>query len=159
VRLPLAALTLVLVTTLGWEGVRAYQVDFEQAARVSAYLGVGRQLEAGLSPGAPVLGPERWWWALHAHPYLSLRSIWWQWSEVAAAPNFVDWVTSTGTEGVIVNTNVRDDIRSFPPPLQAQFWSFLARCTTRVADIVDANYFEIEVYRVALPLSCSDADS
>jgi 4-amino-4-deoxy-L-arabinose transferase-like glycosyltransferase len=158
VRLPLAALTLVLVTTLGWEGVRAYQVDFEQAARVSAYLGVGRQLETGLSPGAPVLGPERWWWALHAHPYLSLRSIWWQWSNVAAAPNFVDWVTSTGTEGVIVNTNVRDDIRSFPPPLQAQFWSFLARCTTRVADIVDANYFEIEVYRVALPLSCSDAD-
>jgi hypothetical protein len=53
---------------------------------------------------------------------------------------------------VIVNVNVRDDIRSFPAALQTQFWSFLARCSAQVDDIVDVNYLEIEVYRVTLPL-------
>jgi 4-amino-4-deoxy-L-arabinose transferase-like glycosyltransferase len=151
VRLPVSVLTLGLLLTLGWEGIRAYQVDFDQAERVSSYLGIGREIEADLTPGAAVLGPERWWWALHEHPYLSLRSVWWQWSD-AAAPHFVDWVTSTRTQAVIVNVNVRDDIRSFPVPLQAQFWNFLARCATQVDDIVDVNYFEIEVYRVTWPL-------
>jgi 4-amino-4-deoxy-L-arabinose transferase-like glycosyltransferase len=151
VRLPVSILSLGLVIVLGWEGVRAYQVDFEQAERVSAYRGIGQQIAAGLPPGAAVLGPERWWWALHEHPYLSLRSIWWQWSD-AVAPNFADWVASTGTQTVIVNVNVRDDIRSFPAALQTQFWSFLARCSAQVDDIVDVNYLEIEVYRVTMPL-------
>jgi 4-amino-4-deoxy-L-arabinose transferase-like glycosyltransferase len=158
-RLPVAALTIGALLTVGWEGIRAYQVDFEQAERVSSYLGIGRQIEADLAPGAAVFGPERWWWALHDHPYLSLRSIWWQWSD-GSAPHFADWVTSTRTQNVIVNVNVRDDIRSFPAPLQAQFWSFLARCATQVDNLVDVNYFEIEVYRITspLPARCSADD-
>jgi 4-amino-4-deoxy-L-arabinose transferase-like glycosyltransferase len=159
VRLPVAALTLGVLLILAWEGSRAYQVDFEQAERVSSYLGIGQQINAGLVPRAPVLGPERWWWALHDHPYLSLRSIWWQWSD-AAAPDFAEWVTNTRTQNVIVNVNVRDDIRSFPTALQAQFWSFLRRCANRSFDLVDANYFEIEVYQVTWPLPqpCSADD-
>lgn len=155
-QVPVSLLALGLLAVLGWEGVRAYQVDFEQAERVSAYAGIGRQIEAGLVPGAPVLGPERWWWALHNHPYLSLRSIWWQWSDVAVksrtSPNIVSWFSGQRGESVIVNVNVRDDIRSFPTALQTQFWRFLARCTTQVDDIVDVNYFEIEVYQVTSPL-------
>jgi len=160
VRLSVSILTLGLLVMLAWEGVRAYQVDFEAGARVSSYLALGQQIEAGLIPGAPVLGPERWWWALHDHPYLSLRSVWWQWSDVALksreSPNIANWFSGQRGESVIVNVNVRDDIRSFPAPLQAQFWRFLARCTTQVDDLVDVNYFEIEVYRVTSPLPAPD---
>jgi 4-amino-4-deoxy-L-arabinose transferase-like glycosyltransferase len=160
-RVPVCVLTLGLLLTIGWEGVRAYQVDFEQANRVSTYVALGQQMEAGLTPNAAVLGPERWWWALHEHPYLSLRSIWWQWSDLAAksgaSPDISHWFSRQPGETVIVNVNVRDDIRSFPATLQTQFWRFLARCTTQVDDIVDVNYFEIEVYQVTSPLPGPEA--
>jgi hypothetical protein len=107
------------------------------------------------------MGPERWWWALHDHPYLSLRSIWWQWSLAADSsgqqlPQFLDWVIRTQTDVVIVNINVRDDVLSFPEPLQAQFWDFIERCTTLVTDIPNPNYFDTEIYAVHRgPSPCS----
>ena len=55
-------------------------------------------------PVARVFGPERWWWALHTHPYLSLRSVWWQWLNGLTPP--------FQPEYVIVNDNVRADIEA-----------------------------------------------
>jgi hypothetical protein len=58
---------------------------------------------------------------------------------------------------VVVNINVRDDLKDFPRALQAQFWTYLERCTTQVGDVEDPDsYFDTQVYRVND--SCRTAD-
>jgi hypothetical protein len=151
-RAVIACLGLVVAT----EGLRAYSVYLGHAARVSQYLGVGLQLEEALSPDSRLLGPERWWWAVHNHPYVSLRGVWWQWWAAASAdpgrlPQFAAWVNSTQADTIIVNDNIRDDIRAFPDALQRQFWEFVSRCTTPVLDLNDASYLRIEVDRITRP--------
>jgi 4-amino-4-deoxy-L-arabinose transferase-like glycosyltransferase len=136
------------------DGFAAYQTYLAQAAQVSQYLGVGVHLEEAIGPGAHILGPERWWWALHDHPYASLRSIWWQWSaraDPSQTPQFEQWVTSTQADAIIVNDNVRDDIHAFPEALQQQFWAYISACTTPVLDLTDASYLRIEVDRITRP--------
>jgi hypothetical protein len=134
------------------DAVAAYQAYLDQAMQVSQYLEVGVQLEAAIGPGARIMGPERWWWAVHDHPYASLRSIWWQWW-ADAAPNkqFATWVTATQADAIIVNDNIRDDIHAFPEPLQQQFWAYVRVCTTPVLDLSDASYLRIEVDRITRP--------
>jgi 4-amino-4-deoxy-L-arabinose transferase-like glycosyltransferase len=142
----------VLGLAIARDGFAAYQVYLDQAARVSQYLGVGLQLEEALPPGGRILGPERWWWALHDHPYASLRSIWWQWwAEADPNKEFARWVTSTQADAIIVNDNIRDDIHAFPEPLQQQFWAFVSACTTPVLDLTDASYLRIEVDQITRP--------
>jgi hypothetical protein len=141
------------------DAVAAYQIDFADANRVTPYLALGQRIDGTMPAGAQVLGPERWWWPLREHPYLSLRSIWFQWAAAAtaagpsAAPRFTDWVTRAGAESVVVNINIRADIHAFPEALQSQFWTFIDQCTTQVADFNDPNYFEIEVYEIVRPAS------
>jgi hypothetical protein len=152
-RLLTGATSVCLLLIIVREGVRAYQVDFAQASAVTPYLGVGQQIRDALPDDARVMGPERWWWALHDHQYLSLRSVWWQWGLAAGAssqqpPRFRDWVTRTQTDVVIVNINVRDDLLSFPEVLQTQFWDFIDQCTTLVTDIPNPNYFDTEIHAV-----------
>ncbi len=104
-----AALGLVLAL----EGVHAFQVDWTAANQVTPYLALGQQIDDALEPGARVLGPERWWWALHERPYLSLRSVWFQWTARVAQgerPEFSDWVVNTQTDSLIVNIIIRDDV-------------------------------------------------
>jgi hypothetical protein len=140
---------------VGLEGVAAYRADWVEASQVTPYLAVAEQIEAAIPPGSPVLGPERWWWPLHDHRYVSLRSLWFQWSAAAAAagsePKFVDWITRTQPDSVIVNVNVRADIHAFPDALQQQFWQFIERCTSLAADVDDATYFDTQVYAVLRP--------
>jgi 4-amino-4-deoxy-L-arabinose transferase-like glycosyltransferase len=143
-----ASLGLLLAVVV--DGQRAYRLTLAQADEVSEYTAVGQQIERALPPGGHVLGPERWWWAAHAHPYLSLRSMWWQWL-AGRSPEFVDGVSWADADSVIVNDNVRADVLHFPETVQQRFWSYLRLCTTRVAEISDANYFGIEVYRVNRP--------
>ena len=97
-----------------------------------------------------------WWWALHSHPYASLRSVWWQWWAQASAshdqpPRFVSWVISHQAEAIIVNDNIRDDVRAFPDALQQQFWAYVSACTTPVLDLMDASYLRIELDRITRP--------
>jgi len=149
------AVVLAILTGIGFEGVAAYRVDWVEASQVTPYLTLGQQIEAAVPPGSPVLGPERWWWALHDHRYVSLRSLWFQWSAAAAEargdPRFIDWVAWAKPDTVIVNVNVRADVQAFPDKLQAQFWRFMERCTTLVADVDDPTYFETQVYEVLRP--------
>lgn len=135
---PLGVLVLVLVC---FEGLGAYQLTLQQAQQVTPYARVGQQIEAALVPGAHVFGPERWWWAVHEHPYLSLRSVWWQWG-IGGGPDLSE------ADAIIVNDNVRADILLFPESVQTRFWSFVNVCTERVAALDDATYFGIDVYRV-----------
>jgi hypothetical protein len=139
----------LIVLVLG-EGQAAHQLTLEQAQQVSPYASVGQQIEQALTPGARVLGPERWWWALHSHPYLSLRSVWWQWMN-AHEPAFLDGTSWPDADAVVVNDNVRDDVLHFPDFVQERFWSFVTTCTTRIAALDDRTYFGIQVYRVIKP--------
>jgi hypothetical protein len=143
-----AAAGLVVLVML--DGKAAYQRTLEQADHVSPYAEVGNQVAQAFAPGARVLGPERWWWAVHGHPYLSLRSVWWQWAN-EREPAFVDGVPWTLADHVIVNDNVRDDVLLFPPPIQQRFWRFVTTCTTQIAALDDKTYFGIQIYRVLKP--------
>jgi len=154
-RLAPGLVVLAALTGIGLEGVAAYRLDWVEASQVTAYLTLGQQIEAAVPPASLVLGPERWWWALHDHPYMSLRSVWFQWSAAAAEargdPRFIDWVSRARPERVIVNVNVRADVQAFPEQLQAQFRQFIERCTTLVADFDDPTYFDTQVYEVLRP--------
>jgi len=145
--------------TVGSDAVHAYQLSLTQATDAGPYLGVGQEVESSLGPGARVIGPERWWWALHDHPYLSLRNVWFQWSAAARTgppPRFVDWVTWAQADSVVVNDNVRGDLRDFPDGLQQQFWTFIDTCTERVASLDDPTYLNIEVYAIIKPAPPSE---
>jgi 4-amino-4-deoxy-L-arabinose transferase-like glycosyltransferase len=153
-RVTTGALSLGLVLTIGSDAVRAYQFSLAQSTSAGLYLGVGQEIESSLAPGTPVLGPERWWWALHDHPYLSLRNLWFQWSVAARngqTPQFVDWVASSQADSVVVNDNVRGDLLDFPDTVQQQFWTFINSCTQRVANLNDPTYLGIEVYEIIKP--------
>jgi hypothetical protein len=153
-RLAAAALSLGLLASIALEGGRAYQFALVQSERAGHYLGVGQQIERALDPGATVLGPERWWWALHDHRYLSLRSLWFQWTIADVnghSPRFVDWVAWSKADSIVVNDNVRGDVLAFSTTLQRQFQAFLDSCTTRTLDLDDVTYLQIEVYAISRP--------
>jgi 4-amino-4-deoxy-L-arabinose transferase-like glycosyltransferase len=113
-----AAATVALLVAVIADGLRAYTVDRAESAQVTPYASVGRQIEAALPADGVVLGPERWWWALHARPYVSLRSLWFQWQSHDGATTFMQLIERWQPRSVIVNNNVRDDIRAFPPAMQ-----------------------------------------
>jgi hypothetical protein len=152
-----------LLVGIGVEGGRAYQRDFDASTQVSPYQAVGSQIDEALPPGAGVLGPERYWWALRAHPYLSLRSIWFQWTALAAAtrqsPQLTDWFARSGAESLIVNIDISDDVHAFPEALQTEFWSYIDECTTLVAELPNLNYFLTRVYAIRQPAEGSCAGS
>ena len=147
------------------EGGVAYQADGIRAEQTSSYLDLGNRMERSLPSGARVLGPERWWWPLHDHPYLALRNLWRQWEVAAAAgeqtPRFQDWVTRADSDFVVVNEDVRQDLSVYPQALQDQVWAFLGDCSTAWGDWTDPTYGEIELRQVIRPLpdgpSCKGA--
>jgi hypothetical protein len=140
----------VLVLLVLLDGQAAYGFTLDQARDVSPYATVGEQIENALPPNARVLGPERWWWAAHDHSYLSLRSVWWQWMNGHEA-DFLDGVGWADADALIVNDNVRDDVRLFPESVQQRFWRFVDTCTAPVAALDDRTYFGIQIYRALDP--------
>ena len=150
-RVATVGVVLIMAVALAADSFTAYRAELAAADAVTPYLTYGRRIDAFLEPGAAVLGPERWWWALHEHPYTSLRNLWFQWAAGANAsgtPRFADSVVQSGADTMIVNNNIHADIRAFPEPLQQQFWAFMDRCTTEIANFDDANYRVIEIYRI-----------
>jgi len=141
-----AVVVVLLLGTVSFAGLRAYQFDALEATRVSPCLDLGRRLDAALPAGAAVLGPERWWWALHQHRSVSARSMWFQWVSIAANGQqpavFARRGTAAGPDSVIVNNDVRDDIRDFPAALQTRFRQFIEQCTPLAADVDDPTYLD-----------------
>src|SRR5207245_1498120 len=78
-RIAVALLSLALLVLLANDSLAAWQVDFAESGEVTPYLALGERIDTALVPEAAVLGPERWWWALHTHRYRSLRALWFQW--------------------------------------------------------------------------------
>jgi 4-amino-4-deoxy-L-arabinose transferase-like glycosyltransferase len=154
VRTSIVSAIAIVCVGLVLESAHAFAVDWTQAGNVTPYLPLGEQIDTALSPGGVVLGPERWWWALHGHPYLSLRGIWFRWTVLerdGESPEFADLALRSRPESIVVNINVREDLKAFPPRLQDQFWKFMDSCTTQMLDIPNPNYFETEVYAVVTP--------
>ena len=150
-RVTIGSVAGAIAVCIALEGAHAYQVDWLEAASVTPYLPLGAQIDSAIAPDTVVLGPERWWWVLREHPYVSLRSTWFQWAAAASAggsPQFADWVIRTHPATIIVNVNVRGDVRAFPQALQDQFWAFIDQCTTLTSNIHNPNYFDTEVYEV-----------
>jgi hypothetical protein len=124
--LPLFRLTaLALVVTFSGvvvlEGRRAYRVDSIESRDASRYLDVGAKIRAHLPERTVVLGPNRWWWALHDYEYLSLNNIFRQWQLAAesssAAPHFADWIGATQARYILTSNDTRADLLRFPEPL------------------------------------------
>jgi len=153
-RLGTVALMTALAFSIGADALRDYQLSLAQSAAAGRYLDLGAEIDSSLPPDARVLGPERWWWALHEHPYLSLRNLWFQWTASAGngrTPEFIDLVAWAQANAVIVNDNVRGDVLAFPDTVQQQFWTFINTCTQRVGYLNDPTYLEIEVYQITRP--------
>jgi hypothetical protein len=140
--------TLVLLVPTINDGSSAYAIDRAEAAQVTPYAEVGQRIRDALPSDGVVLGPERWWWAVHERPYISLRSLWFQWASGNGQRSFADLAAARQPTSLIVNNNVRDDVRAFPTTLQDQFWTFVDQCTELAQTIDDPTYFQIDVYRV-----------
>jgi 4-amino-4-deoxy-L-arabinose transferase-like glycosyltransferase len=152
-RVSLGAMLVVLGLVVTAESLRAYQMDRQLVSSVSPYGQVGQRIESYLEPAATIFGTERWWWALREQRYLSLTTLWVQWMIAAQAagppPRFGPLMKDSALNYVIVNNNVRGDIRGYPDRLQEAFWNFLDRCGSLTVRWTDASYGEIEIYRIA----------
>jgi hypothetical protein len=154
-------LALAVVGYFTWEGIQLYRDDLIAARVVPPYEEVGQTIAASIPSGAQVAGAERWQWALRTHPYLALNSLWLQ-SQIqrdrtGEAPAVRELMREAGIQYILVNDNVRGDIRRQPDSLQQSFWSFLETCTTLEDAWAFPGYWDIELH--AVQPSCRDADS
>jgi hypothetical protein len=151
-RLAVGGMIIALLVTAAAEGRAAYRVDLRQAEEVSDYLQVGRQIDAYLAPGAVVVGADRWWWALHAHPYLAFNNLRTQWlmseQNGQRAFTFADQVRQAGVEFIVVSKDVRGVVALSPAEFGSQFQRFLRMCTVQLGGWRDRTYDRIEVYQV-----------
>ncbi|MFZ0547652.1 MAG: hypothetical protein WAM60_19550, partial [Candidatus Promineifilaceae bacterium] len=134
-----------------------HRLALQTARETIPYLAVGEQIESALTPGAVILGSERWWPALKEHPYLAINTLWAQWRLDDAnnnAPDFHDQVKAASAEFIIVNNNIRDELPLYSPRLQTQFQDLLARCSIPVANWTDTNYGRIEIYQLTNIPNC-----
>jgi hypothetical protein len=152
VRLSTIALIITVLGIVLLDGGRAYRVDLTESREASRYLDVGARIEEHLPERTVVLGPNRWWWALHNHDYVSLNNIWRQWQLASDAgrvePRFADWMTARRARFIIINNDTRADILRFPEALQQQVRAFLNTSCRRVGEVSDPNYFLIEIYEI-----------
>jgi 4-amino-4-deoxy-L-arabinose transferase-like glycosyltransferase len=142
--------TAVLTGAIVYDGLGAYTVDRAESQQVTAYQAVGDRIEGALPMDGVVLGPERFWWAAHDHSYISLRSLWFQWASAGGAVPFAQLAARWQPRSIIVNNNVRDDIRAFPPELATEFWTYVGACAQPRAEFDDPTYFDIQIYLIAV---------
>lgn len=149
------AVGLVMVTILGLmliDSAAAYGIDWRQRGIVSPYLTIGQQIEAHLPPNSRVLGDNRWWWALHQHPYYSLTSTLFQsravFMSTGELPPFASYIQKNDIDAILLNRNFEGDFYSFPPGFREQFYTYLTVCTQLEAELQDKTYGLIQVYTV-----------
>jgi hypothetical protein len=152
-RFPLLAVPLlIIVLVVIGEGFALYQREWWEVTGGSDYLTVGHQIEASITPGARLLGSDRWWWALRSHPYLALNGLWlnWQWQaqRQAQPPQFSELVSETGADYILVNNDVWTNLFTYPQPLREQFRTFLESCTQLVTDWTNETYGRIVIYQL-----------
>jgi 4-amino-4-deoxy-L-arabinose transferase-like glycosyltransferase len=142
------ALTLLVVVL---EGGRAWWIDHQGAASESRYEDFARQLDSHLPAGAPVLGHEHWWWALHDHPYLALNGLNEQWLAARRASQpvtFAELVARTPTRYIVLDPAGSGEAARYSPELAAEMAEYLLRSSILEAHLIDRTYGSIDIYRV-----------
>ena len=113
----------------------AFHVHQRHVARtITPYQQIAGQIRHALPPEARAAGSERWWWQLRDTPYLAVNTLWLDW-EIARdngqqPPSFAPLVTGRNLTHIIINDNIRGDLRFRDPALQTQFQQFMDQCTT-----------------------------
>jgi hypothetical protein len=115
------------------DGLDGYRFVAEEGPRVSRYSEVGQRIEASLDPAVPVLGSQRWWWALRNHQYRSL--------------NVQTDIETLGGAYLILDNDTRGDLTRVPPLLKQQVDGLLNSRAAKVASWRDPTYGLIEIFR------------
>jgi hypothetical protein len=152
-------LSAALAGVISTEGGRAFQRDWQEGCAASRSSDVGARIAALVPPGASVLGPERWWWAVRDLPYRSFDSLWvtWRLARESDRPvTLAGLLATAGSDVLIVNNDVRGSLTRYPPPLAEDFNEIVTR-GARLADWTDATYGRIEVHRLAPPPTIATA--
>ena len=150
----LTALAAIAAVIMLADGAAAYRLDWQRSNDATRYLDVAARIRSVIPDGAPVLGPHRWWWALHDRPYRALHGIWWQWRlalDAGRPVRFADYVASANARYVIVTDDVRADVMWLPSDMQDEFWQFLNTSCHRASAWRDETYRSIELYEVDAP--------
>jgi hypothetical protein len=140
----------VLMTWIVVDGFDGYRFLAREGPRVSQYSAVGERIAASLQDPVPVLGSQRWWWALRAYPYRSLATQWdiWRVQESDGdSPDFGLMLERLGGGYLILDNDTRGDLMRAPSALKAQVDELLATRSRQVASWTDPTYGLVEIYR------------
>ena len=132
------------------DGLGGYRFVSDEGPRVSPYADVGHRIAASIDDRIPVLGSQRWWWALHERPYRSLNAQWEIWEVEQRArhePDFSRMLERFGGAYLILDNDTRGDLTRVSPELRQQVNGILVARAARVAAWRDPTYGLIEIYR------------
>jgi hypothetical protein len=138
---------------IGWivlDGLGGYRFIANEGPRVSQYAAVGERIAASIEDPVPILGSQRWWWALRTRPYRSLNAQWEIWNMEQRAghtPDFGLMIAKLGGAYLILDNDTRGDLTRVPPQLRQQVNEVLTARTALVGAWRDPTYGLIEIYR------------
>jgi hypothetical protein len=154
---PAWAIGVTLAMLLAVESGYAWLREWQTARSTTPYPQIGARIEEAIqremgSRPVTILGPERWWWALHTHRFYADHNLWGQWRGQFVAsnrlPDFGQLVRQAHIELILLSPDQMQGIKLFPELVEEQYWEFIAHCTTPLHLIEDATYGRIEVLRV-----------
>ena len=162
VRLPLRILSLRtggvqllligLVALLLLEGAYVWRRQWQESKSVTAYSMVAEQLRTAIPADAVVLGPTRWWWALHHQPYYALSNLWAQWlvmhQSTGADSHLATLINTMQIDQLVIVPAEMGELKLYPTMLQSEFDHFLATCTNPVTVIHTPTYEPIAVLKI-----------
>jgi hypothetical protein len=150
IALAVACLVVGLLGVVVAEGVSRIWEDRREAQQVSSYFDVGRKIDSYLRPGASILATDRWWWALHSHPYFSAHGFFspWRVNTPYRDITFASWTAQRQIDFVIVDRDMHTAMAAYPEALRNEVQDFLNTCTIRVSDWTDVVYGRIELYQI-----------
>ena len=132
------------------DGLGGYRFVADEGPRVVPYADVGQRIATSFGDRVPILGSQRWWWALHGLPYRSLNAQWQIWDIEQRSdhePDFKIMLESLGGAYLILDNDTRGDLTRVSPRLRQQVNDILASRAERVASWMDPTYGLIEIYR------------
>jgi 4-amino-4-deoxy-L-arabinose transferase-like glycosyltransferase len=151
-RLLIAVLGTALLAAIAVEGVSAELTSQRQAAPGNPYLELGERLSAHLPPNSTVLGTDRFWWALHEHPYRSIHGFFntgRAYTSVGRSePAFAAWVAQQHIDVILLNADMRDTVAHYPVSVRSQVLDFIRICSVPIAAENDATYGHIEIHQI-----------
>jgi hypothetical protein len=139
-----------------FDGLAGYRFVAAEGPRVSRYADVGGRIAASLEAEVPILGSQRWWWALRTRPYQSLAVQWEIWKREYQTNQTADFrlmLEKMPGAYLILDNDTRGDLTRVPPQLRQQVNEVLSLHASLIASWRDHTYGLIEIYRSELTTS------